>query len=389
MFESLKFWLPAASGMVCLALSAGLIGIYGFFVEPLSQEFGVGVAILNMGPVALLLVPGIIAPFVGKLADRLPIRRVVLFGVSLAMFSLMAISQAPTLQLVALGFIVCVIGLTGYGPVVINGLMVKLYPGREARSLAIVAIGISLATATLPPVVGIMLETMSWRATLLTLAVVLMVLLWLAVLLSFPNQVVERAKIATPQAEGFHRKREFWLIGWCVALAFNASIVVAITYPPYFMSVGYSAAEAGGFLSFAGICGLLGKTTIAWLGDKSNRYVKWLAVGLLLMQALGLSLLLLQDSLAGIFLAVGLMGFSGGAFIPMHPFLNSQYFDNAIISEVNGAQMPLFLPFGLVGAPLAGYAYDQTGNYELVHAALACAVCIAAVILLRLPSAQK
>ena len=39
--------------MICLALGAGLIGIYGFFVKPLSEEFGVGVATLNIGPVAL------------------------------------------------------------------------------------------------------------------------------------------------------------------------------------------------------------------------------------------------------------------------------------------------------------------------------------------------
>ena len=36
------------------------MGIYGFFVEPLSSEFGVGVAMLNVGPVALLLVPAIL-----------------------------------------------------------------------------------------------------------------------------------------------------------------------------------------------------------------------------------------------------------------------------------------------------------------------------------------
>ena len=48
----------------------------------------------------------------------------------------------------------------------------------------------------------------------------------------------------------------------------------------------------------------------------------------------------------------------------MHPYLNSRYFDATIISQINGAQMPLFLPFGLVGAPLAGYAFDQTGNYS-------------------------
>ena len=169
---------PVLTGMCCLALGPGIMGIYGFFVEPLSSEFAVGVAILNMGPVALLFVPAVLGAWVGKMADQLPIRNILLVGVTLAMLSLMAISHAPTLWLVALGFLSFSLGLTLYGPVVVNGLMVKLYPGREARALAIVAIGISLAAATLPPLVGTLLEYHGWRRALQSLAVGGLVVLW-------------------------------------------------------------------------------------------------------------------------------------------------------------------------------------------------------------------
>ena len=77
---TVRTWLPAISGMVCLGLGAGLIGIYGFFVEDLSREFAVGAATINIGPIALLLVPGIVAPFVGKLIDRVSPRRIMLTG---------------------------------------------------------------------------------------------------------------------------------------------------------------------------------------------------------------------------------------------------------------------------------------------------------------------
>jgi cyanate permease len=83
------------------------------------------------------------------------------------------------------------------------------------------------------------------------------------------------------------------------------------------------------------------------------------------------------------------LGFGSGAFIPMHPYLNSRYFDAAIISQVNGAQMPLFLPLGLVGAPLAGYVFDQTGSYEWVLIALAVILGMAALLVLRLPPQEK
>ena len=50
--------------------------------------------------------------------------------------------------------------------------------------------------------------------------------------------------------------------------------------------------------------------------------------------------------------------------------------------------MPLFLPFGLIGAPLAGYAYDQSGNYEAVLVAIAVTLGVAALLALLLPAPE-
>lgn len=387
--QTLKTWLPAFSGMTCLGFGAGLISIYGFFVEPLSREFGVGVAAINMGPVALLLAPAFVAPMVGKLVDRAPIRRIILIGASFAMLSLCAVSQAPSILLAALGFLGFALGLTFYGPVVINGLMVKIYPGREARALAVAAMGISVATAVLPPLVGALLAHLDWRGALLCLAVGLLLLLWLVVLVGIPGHAGGTAAASVGRGGAdYYRQPVFWLIGLCVALGFNVAIVLAICYPPHFVSQGYSVAQAGWFVSVAGISGLAGKGFIAWLADAGRNYVKWLAAGLLLLQVTGLGLLFAAGDVAGVITALCLLGFGGGAFIPMHPYLNSRYFDAVVIGRVNGAQMPLFLPFGLIGAPLAGYTYDQVGNYDAVLLALAVTLAVAALFAMALPAPQ-
>ena len=388
--EFLKPLRPVLTGMCCLALGPGIMGIYGFFVEPLSSEFGVGVAILNVGPVALLFVPAILGAWIGKMADQLPIRNILLVGVTLGMLSLMAISHAPTLWLVALGFLSFSLGLTLYGPVVVNGLMVKLYPGREARALAVVAMGMSLAAGTLPPLVGTLLEYYSWRSALQSLAAAALVVLWLAILIGIPKDVVLTPPTAdAPVAKGFASNKAFWLIGLCVALAMNVAIVLAVCYPPLFASKGYTMADAGWFLALAGMTGLVGKSFLAWQGDDVRHYVKWLAAAMLILQSAGLGLLFTATNVSEMIPAMCLLGFSGGAFLPMHPYLNSRYFDASIISQVTGAQMPLFLPFGLVGAPLAGYAFDQTGNYDVVLIALAATLCLAALLALGLPKQAK
>lgn len=383
-------WLPVLTAMCCLGLGPGVMAIYGFFVEPLSQEFGVGVAVLNTGPVALLLVPAFLGALIGKLADRLPARNIMLAGASLAMLSLMAIGQAPSLLWVAVGFLGFSLGLSMYGPVVVNGMMVKLYPGREARALALAAIGISVAAIILPPLVGGLLAAFDWRVTLQLLAAGLLLLLWSLILLGTPRGVVGAAPGGDAQvAGGIYRSKPFWLIGLCVALGLNVMIVLSVALPTFFIDRGFSVADTGWVLSLGGIAGLVGKSCLAWRGDAVRHAAKWLAVGLLSMQIVGISLLYVSTGLTEASVAFTLLGFANGAFIPMHPFLNSRYFDAAIISQVNGAQMPLFLPFGLVGAPLAGYVYDQTGSYDVVMIALAVTLCVAALMILPLPRTTR
>lgn len=386
--QIIKTWLPVITAMCCLGLGPGIMAIYGFFVEPLSQEFGVGVAVINAGPVALLLVPAFLGALIGKWADRLPVRNILLVGASVGTLSLMAIGQAPTLLWVALGFLGFSLGMSLYGPVVVNGMLVKLYPGREARALALAAIGISVAAVILPPLVGGLLAHFDWRMTLQLLAAGLLVVLWIVILAGTPRGVVGLASSdeAPPVAGAFYRTQAFWLIGLCMALGLNVMIVLSVAYPPFFIGRGYSVVDAGWFLSLAGISGLVGKSCLAWWGDAIRQSAKWLVAGLLSLQIVGLGLLYVSGDVWEVVVALALMGFASGAFIPMHPYLNSRYFDAAINSQVTGAQMPLFLPLGLTGAPLAGYVYDQTGSYDVVLLALAVVLAVAALLVARLPA---
>ena len=377
--QTFRTWLPALAGMTCLGLSAGLIGIFGFFVEPLSQEFDVTVAALNMAPVALLLVPGILSPVVGRLIDRMPARRLILAGSGLAMFSLFMVSRAPSPLWASIAFFCFALGFVCYGPVAINGLMVKLYPGREGRALAIVAMGISVSSITLPLFIGSALQLFDWRTTLGVLSVCMLLAIWLWVFLAIPADAGGSVEASSRKLAGdIYRRPEFWLVGVTVALAMNVMVVLAICYPPLFAQRGFTAVEAGLFLSVAGFGGALGKLTIAGLADRFSGATRMIVATILLLKLLGLVLLLRAETTVAVTVSIFLMGFAGGSLLPMHPYLNSRYFDAAVIGQVNGAQAPLFLPLGLVGPPLAGYVFDQTGSYQWVLVGL-CVLLLASV----------
>lgn len=372
--------------MTCLGLGAGLISIYGFFVDDLATEFDAGLAAINAGPVALLLVPGLVGPLVGRLVDSVPVRRLMLTGSTIGMLSLALASQAPTLLLAGLAFLGFALGVSLYGPVVVNAMLVRRFPHREARALAIAAIGISIASMILPPLVGFLLSVVDWRSTLLGLSLALLIVLWLVIASSIDaTDGAVTGTEATASDKSFYRRAPFWLIGLCLALAFNVTIILSVAYAPYFLDEGFTVAQAGWFLSLAGMGGFTGKLLIAWLADSLRAFAKWIAVVLLLVQAAGLLLLLSVDHSVGVLASLFLLGFGGGGMIPIHPYLNSRYFEASVIGQVNGAQMPLFLPFGLIGAPLAGYTYDQLGSYEPVMEALIGVLFLAAVLVVILP----
>jgi cyanate permease len=134
--------------------------------------------------------------------------------------------------------------------------------------------------------------------------------------------------------------------------------------------------------------GALGKLTVALLADQLRPYARFFVASLLLLKLLGIVMLFGADTALWVSVSVAVMGFSGGAFLPMHPYLNSRYFPADIIGQVNGAQGPLFLPLGLVGPPLAGYAYDQTGSYALVLAGLGALLVLAVVAVMALPRSR-
>ncbi len=184
--KPLSFWLPAFIGMVCQGLGIGLIAIYGFFQIPLSDTFEVGAATINIGPVFLLIVPAFIGPLIGRFVDKIAIRYILMLGVLIAMLSLYGISLSETLFQATLGFIGFSIGLSMYGPISINAMLIKIYKHRSGRALAISAMGVSIATILLPPIIAWLMSSYDWRESLVFLSTGIFFVLSGCVLLGVP-----------------------------------------------------------------------------------------------------------------------------------------------------------------------------------------------------------
>ena len=399
------------AAMLCMALSMGLMTVFGFFVDPVAADFAVSHATVTTAPVFLMIVPAFTGPIFGRMADSLPIRWLMWVGIVIAMGSLYQVSQAASIMAAALWFIGFVIGLGLCGPVVINSLLTKLYLNNSGRALAIAAMGASVAAVLLPLWIAWLFEHGSWRDALASLSLLIMVFMLIVTTLGIPaNNAALRQVSVEPTTDddevkpaeavdvdtvgggsstSIFRNPSFWLIGIGMAVAFNGALVLSICYAPHLLNIGLTVTQSALVVSMGGVGGFVGKTIVAMVVDRYRSQVKWVAVAVLAVQVLGLVILVSTDIYPVILFAALLVGFGGGAFIPMHAILNSCYFHDSVVGRVNGAQMPLFLPLGLIGAPLTGYAYDQLGHYYWVWFAIIAALIIASLLLIRLPAVRE
>ncbi|WP_279245990.1 MFS transporter [Candidatus Litorirhabdus singularis] len=377
---------------MCQLLSVGLLGVFSFFVAPVAAEFGVGVAVINIGPVFFLLAPALVGPLTGRFADGYSIRSLMLIGVLIGVTALLALSTAATLAWLALGFLGFAVGQCLYGPLILNTLLVKTYQASAARALGLAAMGVSVGSVALPYIVAWLMDTRDWRETVTLLACGVGLILLVTIRVGLPRLPPESLRVHVGATNvvadhSFMRRRAFWVIGIAAAVIGNAVVVAVISYGPHFTNLGFDNRDIATFIAAAGGAGFLAKVFVAVFVDQLRAHLKLIALVIIGLLIAGLLTLMLGQSYRLAICGTALLGAAGGGFIPFHPYLNSAHFAAEVMGRVNGAQAPLMLPLGLVGLPLAGFVFDSTGSYQWVFAGCALLAGVAALLVLALPAA--
>ncbi|MFK8020646.1 MAG: MFS transporter [Pseudomonadales bacterium] len=396
-------WRTAIAGLIFQALGLGVIGVYGFYIEPVGRYFDQGHATLNLGLALLMVLGALVSPLLGRVIDRSSLKPVIAFGAILAALGLCVVSMASSFQIAVAGYLLFAVGIVLYGPLVCNLLIVRSYQQNRARALAIAAIGVSVASVLLPLLVAWLMTEVEWQRSLQVLALVIVVGVFGSALLL----VVEPPRRSlmvddTPAEKGddtrltansgsairYWAQLNFWLLGFVVSICMSVMALLALIMVPHFLSTGLSVEHAAWLVSSTGVSGMLGKTSLAVLSERIGPWLKSLAVFLACLQLCAWLILLNFTGPSQMLIAMLALGFTNGLFIPLLPYICSVYFDESSLGKINGAHMAMMLPFALLGPWLAGRHFDEAGSYAGVFAAL-CAVLacvIAALLALRKPS---
>ena len=371
---------------------------FGLFVKPVSAELNLSRADMNTALILFNIGTGLLAPFVGRLLDRFPVRRIFVFCVLCLGGSLIALGLSRSVWLSA-GLMVGPVaaGGLGAGALTASVMIARWFAAQRGRAMAISAIGMSLGHLAVAPVAGWLIETQGWRSALVLVGVgVTAILLTLSLFIrerpgpddretgpQRPDEAAPQREAAAPEAPAkvttILAMPQFWLIGLSAAVAMAVSKAVLVTLPPLALDSGLSMMQATSLVSIAGGAAIAGKLLLAVIADKLERLYLF---ALLLCFGAGVNAALLASDSYPFLLGCALVyGLTTTTQTPVLYAVLADRFGAASYGTVRGLLAPINAVISAVAIRFSGEIFDRTGAYDLLFGLFVAVQLVAAVLI--------
>lgn len=363
-----------------VGVCAGVTGLpfysIGLMIRPMSAEFGWSRAAVSSA--ALFLQLGIVlsAPIVGRLVDRIGLRRVALTSLVClaATFALMPLLGDGIAGYYAAWLLLSLVGC-GTTPLVWTRAVVGRFTAARGLALGLTLLGTGIAGIIAPTVIGPIILDHGWRAGCLCLAAtVLFIAAPLTyLLLAEPAPVQRRAVTLRHPIGTMFRERPFAQLAGAFLLLGLGITGLIVHLVPILIDHGYSERAAAGSAALLGLAVMAGRLLVGALVDRLPP--TRVAFTFLILPVVACILLLLHGPAL---LAVLLLGLAAGAEIDLLAYFASQYFPVTRYGATYGWALAIFSLGAGFGPVLAGAIFDSTHGYGTVLLLSAALITIAA-----------
>jgi predicted MFS family arabinose efflux permease len=364
---------------------------FSMFLIPLSAELK-----LTRGEIGLvqatIITAAIGAPLLGRLTDRVNLRLVF----TLATLALTAIELAMARYVSSMATLVVAVAFAGlFGGGTSNVLLTRPINAHFRRyrgqALGLVAIGVSITTIIVPPILEQVIAARGWREGFFALAMILGVVGLPLVLMILPrdlplNRIGPVASGIGAAPAKFWRERDFVLMV-CANLLVTVSISGTISQlSPMVQDENLSAATAALGLSLFAAGQFVGKLLGGMALDRFDP--RRVAVLMTVLPATGFLLFLTDSGLTWpILLACAMIGLLQGAEIDIFAYFVARRFDVTQFGTIYGTLTGIGWIGSAVGIIAFGLTFDRFASYAPIQLGavllLAIAACLFVPIKLR------
>ena len=361
-----------AAGSLIAILGFGPRSTMGFFLTPMTSEYGWGREIFALAIAVQNLIWGAAQPFVGMLADRYGTARVlsggaVFYALGLA---LMAYTSDPvTLQLTA-GVLIG-LGISGTAFLLVTTAFARLLPV-EMRTIGF---GIGTAAGSVgqfifAPLGQGFISTYGWHTALLIMAAMVLAVPALSfVIRGKPHAVPVRAgekDQSIPEAlrEAFGHTSYRLLVAGFFVCGFQIAFVT-VHLPPYLNDIGIPAIYAGYALALIGLFNIAGSLGSGVLSGRMPK--RWILAAIYFARAVAIAVYItLPPSVPATLVFAAVLGILWLSTVPPTQQLVVVMFGTRYLATLFGFVFFSHQVGSFFGVWLGGLLYDRTGSYDVV-----------------------
>ena len=370
---------------IMVSFGSLVIFTFGAFVKPLNERFGWSRSQISLAFTVTALMVAFCSPILGRLIDRVGVRRVLLPCV--AIYCAAFASLAAVHSLAALYAAYAVMGMVGNGTAHLAWARVisATFDKRRGMALATMMAGVGAGAIGIPPLATWLIATFGWSAACLSLAAAIFVFGFAPSLLFLPAiRGSKEAAHGTGSFRSLRGSRVFWLlIGGFFLFSISINGVNAHLIP-LLTDRGLSTSSAAFAASMLGVLTLISRLVTGALLDRfRGSYVGGLSF---MVAALGVAALSTVTTIPAAYAAAGLIGFGMGAEADVMPYLISRYFPMQSFSEIYGYSFTAYAIAAAFGPLLMGWSFDQFHSYAVAALALGGATLAGAITIGILPA---
>jgi len=374
---------PAAFGLSSLFLLGG----------PLGAEFGWSRTAISTAVSVMMLCTALSLPFMGRLVDRVGVKRVLIPSVIVFGLALLAASRITQYwQFIAVYVAMGTIAV-GTNSVPYMRVLTAWFDRRRGLAIGIAGSGTGLGFGYVPLITDQLVSSYGWRGGYFGLGLIMLVftLPMIVFLLHekpqefglHPDGAASDGQAAQPAASGdtlaeAMRRRDFWSL---IAIFSGLAFVLYGLIPhmvPMLQDRGVPVSQASWLASAFGWAAFGGRLLIGFLVDRFD--ARRIAFVFFSLSAIGLGVLSAPLPLWAFTVAAVLLGLSLGAEVDMLAYLTSRYFGLKNFAQIFGAMFSAVM-VAMSLSPLAfGAVYDLTGSYKSILA-IGVPLCVLAIVL--------
>jgi MFS family permease len=371
--ESRDSWVAASITLVILSISYGAPLVVVVGLKPIAASLGADRSVVSLAASLVWLGTGLGGIFMGRMADRVGMRPVALFGAVMTALGLAVSAIGQTWTLVAgSAVLIGLLGNSAHFPPLVTYVS-RWFDRRRGTAVALISSGQYIAGVVWPTVFERGLAQFGWQATMLGFAVLVaaaIVPLALALRPPPPPGVAEfsaRNAVHRSQAPGLPANIVQTLLCaasflCCVPMAMPAGHLVALC-----SDLGIPAASGAAMLSLLLACAFVSRMFWGWLTDRIGGLGAVFAGSA--CQAVAIAAFTITQSEVGLFAISAAYGLGFSGIIPAYVVAVREFFPAADASW----RVPTLLFTGMSGMAFGGWfagaLYDHFGFYAPAFAA--------------------